>query len=438
MPTKGESDQEMESKTETPPPLVAATASDAGEGEKKEEEIGSMFDQLVKHVKSSYMNALYAFVPIAFIAKIAGMGESIVFIISFLALIPLAAALGDFTEDLALRTNEAIGALINVTFGNATELIISIMALRYGEFELIKNSLVGSVLGNMLLVLGTAFVVGGLKINLMKFSATAAQTYMASLFFACFGFIVPTSFFSLNSDASDPHFALAISREISLLMVGMYCLYIFFQMKTHKSLFEGEAGEDDEDEEPQFSYLFALIALAIVAVLISFLSDFMVESVSGAAEGLHLSKYFIGLVLIPIVGNVAEHASAIIMAAKGKLDIAVGIALGSSIQIGMFVMPLLVFIAWIFGQPLNMNVTPFTCTCLFAGIVLTFSIVSGGTGNYLTGAKLLAAYVMLVIAFLNAPEVVPGHIAVEGMRTMAPTRAATGDIVTLPQVTMAA
>ena len=426
-----------------------------------------LMDQIKELAMGSKINVLYVCIPIAFIASWAGGSSGVIFVAAFLALVPLAAALGDLTEDLALRTNDAIGALINVTFGNATELIISFAALRLEKYELIKMSLAGSILGNMLLVMGTACLVAGLKWPTIRFNSHAAQTYMSSLILATFAFIVPTSFSTLNKNSEDPHYALQVSQAISILLVLIYGAYIYFQVGSHKSYFDGEKAppqammgwktpkheprekdddndaaaaaksttttnadgeevaaapeeEEEEEEVPQFSFAFALVGLAVIAILISILSDMLVESVSGAAEQLHLGQHFIGLVLVPIVGNVAEHASAIVMAAKGKMDIAIGIALGSSIQIAMFAMPFTVIVSFLWGKELNMNLTPFVAGCLFATVLLTHSILVSGSSTWLSGAKLMVAYLILLVAFLFAPDDALTVITT----TMAPTTTA--------------
>lgn len=227
---------------------------------------------------------------------------------------------------------------------------------------------------------------------------------MSTLILASFSFIVPTSFFTLNKDAGDPHYALEVSQSIGLLLMVIYAAFIFFQLRTHKSLFEANDEEEEEEETPQFTLWFAVGAIATVAVLISFLSDFLVESISGTADSLRVGEHFIGLVLVPIVGNVAEHASAVMMASKGKMDIALGIALGSAIQISMFAWPLTVVISWIWGKKLDLVLSPFLAGCLFATVMLTFSVVSSGSSTWLSGGKLVGAYLILCSAFLFAPD----------------------------------
>jgi Ca2+:H+ antiporter len=395
---------------ETPPPEIPTALVESEEESKKEiHPVGGFLSLLSELCFGSKLNILCICIPIAFITASAGGPGGLLFTASFLALIPLAAALGDLTEDLALRTNDAIGALINVTFGNATELIVSIAALSKGEYELIKMTLVGSVIGNMLLVLGTSLIVCGIKNPIVAMNSDAARTYSSMLFFGAFAIVIPTALSTLSESRGgrdDDFYALEVSQHISLLVAALYGLYIYFQLKSHKFMFDGaeDSEEPDEDEEPKFSFVFAFVGVGVVAVLISMLSDYLVGTVQAAAETFHLSYHFIGLVLIPIVGNVAEHASAILMANKGKMDIAVGVALGSSIQIEMFAFPVMVLIAWMGGYPLDMQLSPFLMLTLFMGIVITHAIIAEGSATWLGGSKMVAAYLLLGIAFLDAPN----------------------------------
>ena len=436
---------EMSAK-EAPPPAPPGQEEKSGDSEPKPDP--PIADQIKEAVMGSKINVLYVFVPISVICGYSfPESKGIIFVCAFLALIPLAAALGDFTEDISLRTNDATAALINVTFGNATELIISIMALRLKNYELIKQSLVGSVLGNMLLVMGTALLLSGVKHPTLHFNPAATNTYMGTIVLSSFAFVLPTAFGTIETvprtgdnqttvyldDATVSRMRLRMSREMAVVMIIVYCGYLYFQQKTHKELFDGVTeedkdkegtvaaapagtvagvgergegadadGDEEEEEEPKYSFWFSFIAIGIIAILISWLSDFLVDSVEGAAKSLHISHHFIGLILIPIVGNVAEHASAVMLALKGKMDIAVGVAFGSAVQIGLFVMPLLVVIGWFSGHKLDMMFSVFTTAALFASVVLTFTICSSGSSTWLGGAKMTAAYLMLAVAFLNA------------------------------------
>jgi Ca2+:H+ antiporter len=381
-------------------------------------------------------------VPIAIFGSWTHVSGSILFFAAFFGLIPLAAMLGDFTEDLALRSNDVVGALINVTFGNATELIISIMALRAGMFDVIKLSLIGSVLGNMLLVLGTAFVVGGTKYKDMRFNSDAVNTYGPLLMLSMLGFVIPSAYWATTKhdpvtgspkdhttsksgkvdsvSNHDSEVILAVSRQLAVVMFMAYAAYLYFQLVTHKHLFDAQQvssiakvstdvplqledeDEEEEDEElPHFTFAFGMVGLAIASILISMLSDILVETLSVAADEWHLPKQFIGIILVPIVGNAAEHASAIIMASRGKLDIAVGVALGSSIQIAMFVMPMLVLVGWVVGAPLNMDFHPFLTMTTAVSVLVVQNITTDGKTNWLEGTLLICAYLMMALMFWN-------------------------------------
>lgn len=385
-----------------------------GGGEEPNYSVGHMFHLVF--AEKWQLKLLLIAVPIALLGDGMGVSTDILFFASFLGLVPLAGLLGDFTEDLALRSNDVIGALINVTFGNATELIISIMALRAGMLDVIKLSLIGSVLGNMLLVLGTAFVVGGLKHKDMTFNTHAVNTYGPLLQLTLLGFVIPSVYWSahgaLGGKKHDSEVVLAVSRQVAVVMAAAYCAYLYFQLFTHKHLFDavtpkkiaGEPVEDDDDEEeevPVFTFVFALVGLAIVSVLISVLSDILVATLQDAAVKWHIPEQFIGIILVPIVGNAAEHASAIFMAAKNKLDISVGVALGSSIQIALFVIPVLVISGWFVGVPLNMNFHPFLTATTVMSVLVVNNVVGDGETNWLEGFMLICAYVMVALVFLN-------------------------------------
>ena len=422
---------------------VAESGKSQGEAEGEYTLVGQL-----KECATSFwqIKLLLVFVPLCFLGKAGSYGDGFLFLTSFLGLIPLAGLLGDFTEDICKRSNDVVGALINVTFGNATELIISIMALRAGLLELIKFALIGSVLGNMLLVMGSAFLLGGLRRQTLRFNSDAANTYIPLLMLSVMSFVIPSGYAALaehtatvetpinkagkkiaaalspsdstSPTASSPTLAettLLASREIALVAAMIYVAYLFFQLYTHKSVFDdnksdadddsakGDAADadDDDDDTPVFSLHFAVGGLAIVSVVISFLSEVLVDSVSGAATDYNIPHQFIGLILVPIVGNAAEHASAIIMAQKGRTDVAIGVALGSSIQIALFVMPVLVLGGWVMDIPLDMNFHPFPTILLFVSVMVASQTTADGKTNWLEGLMLLGAYAMVAITFFH-------------------------------------
>jgi Ca2+:H+ antiporter len=419
-------------------------------------------EQIHVFVTGSKINVLLVFIPLSLMAGWGGWNGGATFIFSFMALIPMAAMLGDLTEDIALRMNAASAALINVTFGNATEVIVSVMALRTAQLDLVKSTMVGSVIGNMMLVLGTALMLGGWKNPRIQFVPEAARTYVSALVMICFCFGTTTAFAYLNTEAGDAAVmnekSILTGREMSVFMLGIYGAYLYYQQVSHKHLFDGSSvattprsghltprmsstmpelemnemssnnvsveipspetpadiaaaaaaaahheDDDEEEEEPQFSQMFAIVATGVVAVLISIISGFLVDSVEPAAETLHISRWFIGMVLIPIVGNVCEHASAILMAMRGKMDIALGVALGSSIQIGLFAYPFVTVAGWFMGVGLDMALNPFLFGTMTLGVLVTSFVIVSGECDWLGGLKLTTAYFILCFAFLNAP-----------------------------------
>ena len=397
-------DVEMHAVGENPSPKN----EDHGAVTKQPEDPGSVLVQCKRLMLCSKLNVLLVFIPFAFLSHAFGWSNVAVFFLNFVIIIPLAAMLGDFTEDLAMRSNEAIGALINVTFGNATEMIISVFALRAGLFDIIKQSLIGSVLGNMLLVLGCSFLAGGVKRSQATFNTTAANVYCSLLLLSVMSFIIPTAFVQLHTNAVD---ILHVSRQISVVTFLTYVAYITFQLVTHKNLFDGDEGdkpkaedEEEEDEEPQFSFWFAFVGMGVATVLLSLGSDYIIGSIEGAAREWGVSKHFMSVILLPIVGNAAEHATAVTQGYKGHMDIALGVAIGSSIQISSFVVPFMVLVAWAMGLPLDMNFHPFSTAILFASVVTTNSLVMDGKSHWLEGLMLLSAYMMLMIAFIYAPD----------------------------------
>ena len=372
--------------------------------------------QISRALGGNQLNLLLLAVPGAFLCQVMNFPPSWTFVFAFLGLIPLAALLGDLTEDLAMRSNDAIGALLNASFGNATELIVSIFALRNNMYDVIKSSLIGSILGNMMLVLGSSFLVVGLRnanINSgVGFNLRASQYYCSLLLLACMGMIIPSVMFVAYPNHEQVN-TLAASRQISVIMILAYVLYIVFTLITHKDIFEGSGDEvqgtvdegdaEEEGEDPQYSTQFATGLLALTTVMISFLSEFLVDTLEPAAKHWGLSTAFISVILLPIVGNAAEHATAIIMAYKGKMDIALGVAVGSSIQIALFAVPALVLASYAVGKELDLHFPLFISSLMVMSIIITNSFVYGGHCSWLSGSLLLMAYLMIAVALLHVP-----------------------------------
>jgi len=347
----------------------------------------------------SRINWLLLAMPVAIVSKAAGFGDGPTFVFSLLSLIPQAQLLGLFTEQIALYTNEAIGGLLNATFGNLTELIITIIALRRDMLRIVQVSLLGSILSNCLLVLGSAFLLGGIRFPVLKFNTQMATTNTGLLMISTMALLLPAALDASGAAQSDGA-VLSFSRFTAVLLLFVYGLLLYFQIKTHRHLVEGgEAEEDEEEEEPILTLKEALIWLAIDTALVSFFSELLVGSVEGSAEAWGIPKVFIGMVIIPIVGNAAEHASAVLVAMKGKVELALGIAIGSAVQIALLGVPIAVVCAWMMNKPLSLDFHVFeTASVLTSSLAVGF-LVSDGEANYLKGAMLVVAYIIVSAGF---------------------------------------
>lgn len=300
-----------------------------------------------------------------------------VFSLNFFAIMPLAGVLSFATEEIAHHAGETLGGLINASFGNAVELIVSIVALRAGEIEVVQASMLGSILSNLLLVLGMCFLLGGLY-NMhdrfgngqeQVFSQGTAQTSCSLMALASASMILPAALYGVLDQADEDgknNSILVLSRGTSIVMLLLYGMYLFFTLRTHKKLFEPEAAPDsgsvsqqeEQQEEPHQAILdtwSAILVLVVITLVISVCADYMVDSIDGLVATGNISKTFIGLILIPIVGNAAEHVTACVVAVKNKMDLAVTVAVGSGIQIALMVTPAMVIVGWIIGQPMTLH-----------------------------------------------------------------------------------
>jgi len=377
-------------------------------------------------------------VPVGIALGASHQNDTVVFIINFCAIIPLAKLLGDATEELALHTSQSVGGLLNATFGNAVEIIISIFALKAGLIRVVQSSLIGSILSNLLLVLGMCFLAGGFYNNELTFNQTAAQTSASILFISVLGIMMPAALkaqigedearynaeeaevnqtYLLENNMTDKireewehHLPietrlLILSRGTALVMLVIYGLFLVFQLKTHKKLYEdkpAEGGEEEEEEQKHMTWPSALCFLAGITVLVAVCSEYLVDSIEGITVAWGISETFAGMVLLPIVGNAAEHLTAVTVSIKGKLDLALGVAVGSSQQIAMMVTPLMVILGWCLGQPMTLYFEVFETAVLFMTVILVFALITDGSSNWLEGAMLIGVYVILGIAFYVA------------------------------------
>jgi Ca2+:H+ antiporter len=356
------------------------------------------------------LNLLLVFVPITFLMEyVFHPSDTILFASACLAILPLAGLMGRATEELAVRTGSAIGGLLNATFGNATELIIAFFALQAGKVDVVKASITGSIIGNMLLVLGLAIFLGGLKFQTQRFNNQSARVTASMLVIAMIGFLIPALFDLTErtvfgaSDASILVDDARLALGVSFVLIALYGANIFFSLVTHKDLLS-TAEDEHEGHTPKWSVPLALGVLLASAVLVGFMSEFLVGSLEGFTSTFGLSELFVGLIIIPIVGNAAEHASAIVFAMKNKMDLAVTIALGSTIQVALLVAPLLVILSFLIGRPMDLVLhNPLELATLVGAVFIGNSVAQDGETNWLEGVMLLGVYVILGIAFFFLP-----------------------------------
>jgi Ca2+:H+ antiporter len=329
--------------------------------------------------------------------------HTLIFLAACLAVIPLAGWLGHATEELARHTGAGVGGLLNATFGNAAELIIATMAIRKGLYSVVKASLTGSIIGNILLVLGAAALAGGLKHKHQRFNLTGARAQATLLTLAAIALVMPAAFHSL----AGPQAVIkedGLSLGISWVLLIAYGLHLLFSLRTHKQLFAGERAEE-EDAAGGWSVKRALLTLAGATLLIAWMSEILVGSVQEAAAAFGMTNVFIGVIVVAVVGNAAEHSSAVMLALKDRMELAMGIAVGSSLQIALFVAPLLVIASHFIGpRPMDLMFTPAEVLAIFLAVLITGQVASDGESNWIEGVQLLAVYFIMAIVFYFLPE----------------------------------
>jgi Ca2+:H+ antiporter len=342
--------------------------------------------------------ALLAFVPLATGAALAGVSPVILFFLSAIAVVPLAKYIGKSTEELATRTSPAIGGLLNATFGNATELIIGIFALRAGLIEVVKASIAGSIICDLLLVLGFAMFAGGWSREKQTFNKTGILAQSSSLFLATIAFIVPAIFFETASEIRAPAVE-GLSILVSLVLVCMYGANLFFSLYTHRHLYLEEAGKF----QPRWSTTRAVATLVVAALAVGWMSEILVRSIEPLVASLKWSQLFVGVIFVAIVGNAAEHLSAVLAARKNRMDLALQISIGSATQIVLVVAPVLVMLGAFLGQPMNLVFNTFELVAMVLAVLIVNFVVQDGESNWLEGLQLLAAYAIMAIAFFLYP-----------------------------------
>ncbi|PWY82174.1 Ca2+/H+ antiporter VCX1 [Aspergillus heteromorphus CBS 117.55] len=407
--------------------------------------------QLKATLFNSWINVLLFAAPVGIALNYVNVPPVAVFVVNFIAIMydprpfprdaangssPLAAMLSYATEEIAMRTGETIGGLLNATFGNAVELIVAIIALVDNEVTIVQTSLIGSMLSNLLLVMGMCFFFGGIDRLEQHFNPVVAQTAASLLALAVGSLIIPTAFHAW-SDAGDAGVA-PLSRGTSVILLVVYGCYLFFQLKSHTEIYnapspkvekrsqkvnEGDASrgiarigkmtagmagehaqnvelqEPDETEEPQLSVPVAVFTLVISTVFVALCAEFMVDSIDALTQTGNISETFVGLILLPIVGNAAEHATAVTVACKDKMDLAIGVAVGSSMQIALLVLPLIIVIGWGMGNDdMTLYFDAFQVILLFVAVLLVNYLIADGKSHWLEGVLLMMMYLIIAVA----------------------------------------
>ncbi|KAG6039107.1 hypothetical protein E4U41_003247 [Claviceps citrina] len=456
-------------KTDEAPTNLAAASTDDNNGKKKEQKEGmirhvqpkepfTVANQLQRTFLNSWINILMVAAPAGIAMKYAHVNGIAVFVVNFIAIIPLAAMLSYATEEVALRTGETLGGLINATFGNAVELIVAVIALADGKVAIVQTSLIGSILSNLLLVMGFCFFFGGLRRQEQHFNHTVAQTAASLLALAAASVIVPSVFEVAAPSVGQDDIA-KMSRGTSVILLIVYSAYLFFQLKTHQSVFNEEsqkvaakpwshagigngavkqglampsalmgyamtdqdentrlsrmlmnqrlleAEDNEEGEDPQLHFLVALATLTLSTVIIAFCAESMVDSIDEVTKTGGLKEEFVGLILLPIVGNAAEHATAVTVAIKDKMDLAIGVAVGSSMQVALFLIPLLVIIGWGMGnQNMDLSFDMFQVAVMFVAVLLTNYLIGDGKSHWLEGFLLICLYSIIAVCAFWYPD----------------------------------
>jgi Ca2+:H+ antiporter len=358
---------------------------------------------LLKEIRHNPILWLLVFVPVVFAAeKLKPAAHTLLFVLSVVAIVPLATLLSHATESVAAKTGDAVGGLLNATLGNLTELVIALAALRAGEYMLVKASIAGAIVTNSLFMLGASFLLGGMKHHVQEYNRISARLQSGLLFLATIALLIPSAV--AQADArSNPEFAGKLSVALAILLIVIYGLGMVFSLKTHREFF-GSA-EHEADEAP-WPIALALTTLAGVTVLVALVSEVFVESVQKAAEAFGMTPAFVGFIVVALVGAAAEMASAFSGARKNRLDLSVGIALGSASQIALFVAPVLVLLSYVMGPtPMDLKFWPGAVVMMLLATITVSLVTNSGRAAWFVGVTLLAVYLIFAMTLYLLPPI---------------------------------
>jgi Ca2+:H+ antiporter len=352
------------------------------------------------------LNWLLVFIPVSVALERAHAPDPVLFFSAALAIVPIARLIVLATEQLAVRTGDAIGGLLNATFGNAPELIIALVALKAGYFDMVRASIIGAILANLMLATGIAFLLGGLRYHTQEYNAGAARLYSSMMLISAVSLGVPSAFNRFFSPDGTMREEKLVNLGTAFVLLAAYALYLLFLLKTHPDYFKSATGGDTEHGHgPAWSPSRAIGSLIGASVLAAWMSEILVGAAEGTGKALGMTDVFIGIVLLAIVGGAAESGSAIAMGRKNKVDLTIGIAMGSSIQIALFVAPVLVLLSgFIAPQPLELSFSRAEIGTLFLAVLISAIVAGDGRSNWYKGAQLTLVYTMIAILFYFLPE----------------------------------
>lgn len=351
------------------------------------------------------LNWLLVLVPVAIALEyLFPANHLLVFATAAVAILPLAGWMGRATEQLADRAGEGIGGLLNATFGNAAELIIALAALRAGLHDVVKASIAGSIVGNILLVLGAAMLAGGLRYKEQHFNVVGVRSQATMLTLAAIALITPAAYNAVTDDVAAGYQGI-LSVSISVILLAVYASFLLFSLRTHSALFAGSSSPDDSEHTEPWPVGRAIVVLAGATVAVAWLSEILVGAIEPTAHELGLSDIFVGVFVVAILGNAAEHASAITAALKNRMDLSLSIAIGSSVQVALFVAPLLVLASLVIGPtPMDLLFTTGLVLLVLLAVLITGQVAGDGRSDWLKGVQLLAVYLILGFAFFLMPQ----------------------------------
>ncbi|MBN7811443.1 calcium/proton exchanger [Algoriphagus sp. H41] len=360
---------------------------------------------LLRQLLKPGIHWMLLFIPITLVLESAHASAPYVFFSAALSIIPIARLISTSTENLATYTGDAVGGLMNATFGNLPELIIAFVALKAGLYDMVLASLAGAILANLLLALGMSFLIGGLRYHYQEYNSTSIRMYSSMMMIAVLSLTVPSAFNRFFGSTGFHESENNLNLYLSCALLAAYVLYLVFMLKTHPDFFKSESPGGHEPHENPWSKAKAISLLVLASVFAAFMSEILVGAAEETGEVMGMSTIFIGVVFLAVIGGAAESISAIVMAAKNKVDLSIGIALGSSIQVSLFIAPLLVLLSTFVGpEQMNLTFNRALIGALFLGVILAAMIASDGRSNWYKGVQLILVYLILGMMFYFIPE----------------------------------